>query len=85
MGSTFIPQRENQRAFPDAYEEIGERDSSFSNGMKEDPLMSPQYARIVLHSDPVSAPYTNSIEAVVGASKGPTKWTPEKGVPRRIL
>ena len=85
MGSTFIDQRDNQRSFPDSYDVIGERDSSFSNEMKEDPPMSPQYARLVLQSDPVSAPYTNSIEAVVGASKGPTKWTPEKGVPRRIL
>lgn len=85
MGSTFIPNGDRQHGFSNANDEVKEHNASFN---KEDPPMSPQYSRLILQSDPVSPPYTDSIYAVVGASKtsyGPTKWSPEKGVPRRIL
>ena len=88
MGSTFIPNGKRDN-FSENFDEVSEHRASHNSEMKEDPPMSPQYTRLILQSDPVSTPYADSIHAVVdGASKtsyGPTKWSPEKGVPRRIL
>ena len=88
MGSTFIPNGESQHSYSDKSHGASERSASLISELKEDPPMSPQYTRLVLQSDPVSPPFNDSMHAVVGASKtsyGPTKWSPEKKVPRRIL
>jgi hypothetical protein len=87
MGSTFVPNGEKPHYYAES-DEAYEQRKSMDHENKEDPPMSPQYSRLVLQSDPVSPPYTDSIHAVVGASKtsyGATKWSPEKGVPRLVL
>jgi hypothetical protein len=54
-----------------------------------EPPMSPYLPRTILESDPVPPPPNESIHAFVGSlrmtSYGPSKWSPDQGVPRRIL
>jgi hypothetical protein len=56
---------------------------------KIEPPMSPNLSRTIFESDPVPPPPNESIHAFVGSSRmtsyGPSKWSPDKGVPRRIL